>query len=305
MPRVTRRPVVPVARRPSRLKLLLRRQRKNVRPALWGLAGLAVVLAGVMLVRSAQPGGWLARGEDSLGRAANLRVQDVVIEGRANTPEPLLRAALGVRRGDAMLGFSLQGARQRIESLSWVEHAVVERRLPGTIKVSLTERRPFAVWQSQGKFVLIDRAGQIVANEDVAAFSDLPLVVGPGAPQAATALLDALADQPALRARVLAAVRVGERRWNLRLKNGADVMLPEGAEVVAMAKLMELQTSQALLDRPLAAVDMRLPDRMVLRPLPSAPLPSAPLPSAPLPSAPLPSAMQPVASPTQFPRRPT
>ncbi len=267
MPRVTR-PVAPLARRPSRLKLLLRRQRKNVRPALWGLAGFAVVLAVIMLVRSAQPGGMLARVEASLGRAANLRVQDVEIEGRANTPELLLRAALGVRRGDAMLGISLDGARARIESLSWVEHAVVERRLPGTIRVSLTERRPFAIWQSQGKFVLIDRAGQVVANEDVATFGDLPLVVGLGAPQAATALLDALADQPALRARVLAAVRVGERRWNLRLKNGTDVMLPEGAEVAAMAKLMELQATQALLDRPLAVVDMRLPDRMVLRPQP-------------------------------------
>ncbi len=272
MPRVTR---LPVARRPSRLKLLLRRQRRNVRPALWVLAGFAVVAAGVVLVRSAQPGGMLARMGDSLEHAASLRVQDVVIEGRANTPEPLLRAALGVRRGDAMLGFSLEGARARVESLSWVKHAVIERRLPGTIKVSLTERRPFAVWQNQGRFVLIDRAGQVVANEDVAAFGDLPLVVGPGAPQAAAALLDALAGQPALNARVLAAVRVGERRWNLRLKNGADVMLPEGAEVAAMAKLMELQTTQALLDRPLAVVDMRLPDRMVLRPLPSAAQPSA------------------------------
>jgi len=282
MPRVTR---PPLARRPSRLKLLLRRQKKNIRPALWGLGGFAAVLAGIMLVRSAQPGGMLANARESLGRAANLRVEDVVIEGRANTPEPLLRAALGVRRGDAILGFSLEGARARIESLSWVEHAVVERRLPGTIKVSLTERRPFAVWQNQGRFVLIDRAGQVVANEDVAAFGDLPLVVGPGAPQAATAMLDALADQPALKARVLAVVRVGERRWNLRLKNGADVMLPEGAEVAAMAKLMELQATQALLDRPLAVLDMRLPDRMVLRPLPSA--------------------AQPAASPTQTARKPT
>ncbi len=282
MPRVTR---PPLARRPSRLKLLLRRQKKNIRPALWGLAGFVVVLAGIMLVRSAQPGGMLANARESLGRAANLRVEDVVIEGRANTPEPLLRAALGVRRGDGILGFSLEGARARIESLSWVEHAVVERRLPGTIKVSLTERRPFAVWQNQGRFVLIDRAGQVVANEDLAAFGDLPLVVGPGAPQAAAAMLDALADQPALKARVLAAVRVGERRWNLRLKNGADVMLPEGAEVAAMAKLMELQTTQALLDRPLAVLDMRLPDRMVLRPLPSA--------------------AQPAASPTQTTRKPT
>jgi cell division protein FtsQ len=197
-----------------------------------------------------------------------------VVEGRSNTPEPLLNAALGVRRGDSMLGFSIQGARQRIETLSWVEHAAIERRLPGTLVVSLTERRPFAIWQNQGRFVLIDRNGETVANEDVAAFGELPLVVGTGAPKAATALLDALAAQPQVKSHVVAAVRVGERRWNLRMKNGGDVLLPEGAEAAALAKLAELQNADALLDRPLAVVDLRLPDRLVVRPQQALPNPA-------------------------------
>ena len=213
--------------------------------------------------------GMLARTRNALAGAVNLRVQTVVIEGRNNTPEASLQTALGVRPGDPILGFSLQAARSRIEALSWVEHASIERRLPGTLVISVTERRPFAIWQNQGRFVLVGRDGQVVTNEEVASFRDLPLVVGVGAPQNAAALLDALAGQPALKARVLAAVRVGERRWNLRLKNGADVLLPEGAEGPALAKLMELQTTQALLDRPLSIVDMRLPDRLVVRPAPA------------------------------------
>ena len=255
-----------VAHRPSRLKLLLRRSKRFVRPALWGFAGFAFVMVGVLLVHSAQPGGTIARLRVGLVQATNMPIQNIVIEGRDHTPEALLTAALGVHEGDPILGFSLQDARQRIEALSWVQHAAVERRLPGTVLVSLEERKPFAIWQNQGKFVLIGRDGQVVANEDIAAFGELPLVVGVGAPEAAAALLDALAAQPELKSHVLAAVRVGERRWNLRLKNGADVMLPEGAETQALAKLMELQTSQALLDRPLATVDMRLPDRLVVRP---------------------------------------
>ena len=69
-----------------------------------------------------------------------------------------------------------------------------------------------------------------------------------------------------LKERIAAIVRVGDRRWNLSLKNGTDVMLPEGAEQAALTRLMELQTQHQLLDRPLAVVDMRLPDRLVLRP---------------------------------------
>ena len=271
MPRVTRGPRNSVKDRPGRWKLLLRRQRKLLRPAGWvGFAAL-IVLLGVSILHSASPGGTLATLRERFGGAtalAGLRITDVVIEGRANTPEPLLRAALGVSIGDPILGFSVEMARQRMETLSWVEHATVERRLPNTVVVFLQERRPFAIWQNQAKFVLIDRSGQVVANQNVAEFRQLPLVVGPGAPAAAAPLIDALTDRPDLQKRIVAAVRVGERRWNLRLNNGADVMLPEGHEVQAIDRLMQLQQQHALLDRPLAAIDMRLGDRLVLRPRP-------------------------------------
>jgi cell division protein FtsQ len=271
MPRLARTPRNSVTDRPGRLKLLLRRQRRLVRPIARGIAGFAALLLIAWVVRSNGPGGTLTTMRERLGHAtaaAGLRVEDVVIEGRANTPEPLLRAAIGVAKGDPILGFSVADARARIETLSWVEHATVERRLPGTIVVSLKERRPFAIWQSQGKFVLIDRDGQIVADQEVTQFSHLPLVVGPGAPAGSAVLLDDLTAHPALRARVVAAMRIGERRWNLRLQSGTEILLPEGAEAAAIERLDSLEQAHALLDRPLQVVDMRLPDRLVVRPIP-------------------------------------
>jgi cell division protein FtsQ len=83
-------------------------------------------------------------------------------------------------------------------------------------------------------------------------------------------LLDALSARPGLQSHVIAAVRVGERRWNLRLNTGADVLLPEGHEIAALDRLAQLQTDHALLDRPLQVIDMRLPDRLVIRPKPDA-----------------------------------
>ena len=138
MPRVTRGPRNSVKDRPGRLKLLLRRQKRLLRPAGWIAFAALVVLLGVLAGALGAPGGTLATLRERFGGAtafAGLRVTDVVIEGRANTPEPLLRAALGVSKGDPILGFSVEQARQRIETLSWVEHATVERRLPGTVVV--------------------------------------------------------------------------------------------------------------------------------------------------------------------------
>lgn len=255
--------------RPGRWKLIWRNQRRRLRSAalLAGVLGLGFfTLYGIQALGD---GASLRERIGDVAASLGLRVNNVVVEGRAKTPEVMLRAALGIRPGEPILSYSLAEARQRLESIKWVETATVERRLPATIVVRLVERRPFAVWQTEGKFLLVDRDGEVVADSEVAAFAgQLPLVVGPGAPAAAAALVDLLATQPELQKRVVAAVRVGERRWNLRMSNGADVMLPEGAEGPALAKLAELHASQSLLDRPLAVVDLRLPDRLVVRPQP-------------------------------------
>ncbi|HTR16230.1 MAG TPA: cell division protein FtsQ/DivIB [Acetobacteraceae bacterium] len=266
--------------RPTRWRLLLRRQRRLFGPAVLGLVGFVGVMTAMVASHSSdQVGGRLPGFDDGIARALGLKVRDIVVEGRVNTPEPLLREAIGVSAGDPILGFSVEGARQRIESLSWVQHVAVERRLPGTIVVQITERRPFAIWQTQGRFVLIDRDGQVVADEDVAAFAELPLVVGTGAPEQAAALIDTLDTAPEIKNRIAAAVRVGQRRWNLQLRNHLTVLLPEGHVPEALARLTELQTTQSLLDRPLAVVDLRLPDRLVVRA--SLPVPPPPHPIGP------------------------
>ena len=266
MPRVTRNSLND---RPTRLRLLLRRQRRLLRPGAWVAGGAAVVCLGAIMLHSAGPGRPLQMLDYRIGRLtafAGLRVQHIDIEGHHNTPEALLRTAVGIEKGTPILDVSLRAARERLASLSWVKSAVVERQLPDTIVVKLDERRPFAIWQNNGKFMLIDRSGNVIAHQNVMDFRKLPLVVGPGAPEAAAALLETLSSLPALQARVAAAVRVGDRRWDLQMNNRTEVMLPEGHEAAALDRLMHLQQSHDLLDRPLVAIDMRLPDRMVLRP---------------------------------------
>ncbi len=274
MPRV-KQPTAPggLIDRPSRYSIFARRQRRLLRPALWSAAAVAALGGALHLAHLMRSEASFAPLRSELGRKVAMHVSAITVTGRDMTPEAALQQALGVKVGDDMLGFSVEAARQRIDGLTFVEHATVERRLPGTIVVQITERRPFAVWQNQGRFVLIDRSGALVADQgmngkDADAFAELPLVVGVGAPAAAAALIDALASEPEVRAHVVAAVRVGQRRWNLTLRNGCDVLLPEGEEPAALHRLAQMQRSQALMVRPLEAIDMRLPDRLVVRPRP-------------------------------------
>lgn len=268
----------PEPRRPSALKLWLRRRRALLRPAGLVTIGVAALGAVALAIIAADPAGRIARlaeNASGLAREAGLVVQEVRFEGHQHTPPELLRAALGVRPGDALLGFSPEAARGRLLTVPWVENAHVERRLPGTILVRLSERAPFAIWQNRGQFVIVDRQGNSVTAERLDAFGPLPLIVGAGAERRAAQLWDEMGAAPELRRRVQAMVRINDRRWNLRLHNGADVLLPEGQEAAAVRRLEELQASHALLDRPLAAIDLRMPDRLVLRQPPAPPQPAA------------------------------
>lgn len=254
--------------RPSRLRLWLRRRRAWLRPAGLGLAGLGVLGAVGVAVVAADPAGRAAAlwdGAAELAAGAGMTVQEVILEGRQNTPLPLVREALAVRRGDPILGFDPHAAKERLELISWVEAAHVERHLSGTIRIRLEERQPFAFWQQNEQIAVIDRKGQVVTRENIGQFGRLPLVVGKGAEERAGEMVDLMRTAPEVMERTHALVRVAERRWNLKLRNGTEVLLPERQEAAALARLAELQQRQGLLDRPLAAIDLRLPDKLVLR----------------------------------------
>jgi cell division protein FtsQ len=189
----------------------------------------------------------------------------VVVSGRERTQPDSILAALGIRQGGPILGFDPTRAKQRLEDLTWVKTAVVERSLPGTVRIALTERAPLALWQLDGALSVIDRDGERIDRATPKDHADLPLVVGPGAPEHAAELLALLAREPEMNARVKAAVRVRDRRWNIVLRNGVEVQLPAETPSRAWSRLAQIERKHGVLQRDVRMIDLRLPDRMVVR----------------------------------------
>lgn len=193
------------------------------------------------------------------------RVADIRVEGRATTDRETILDALGARPGTPMLAVDPERAKQQLESLPWVRSAEIERRLPDTIYVRLAEREPMALWQHGGRIELIDKTGAVIPVTRLDRFAKLPMVVGEDAASHAAVLLAMLAREPDLAARVTAAIDVGGRRWNLRIDNSIDVLLPADDPAAAWTDLARLQRNNAILQRDVQAIDMRLPDRLVVR----------------------------------------
>ena len=198
--------------------------------------------------------------------AAGFAVAEVYVAGRGETSRAAVLEALRVELGTPMAGFDPQAARDRLLALGWVREATVERRFPDTVIVRLRERTPLALWQRRGRLVVIDREGAVIDGAAPGRFARLPVLVGADAPEHAARLLAVVATEPDLGKRVQAAVRVGGRRWNLRLDNDIDIELPEQGVAEAWRRLARFEREHQLLARDIAAIDLRLPDRVVVRP---------------------------------------
>jgi cell division protein FtsQ len=263
---------------PRRRRRLPRRIR---RAALWLLLTVAVAGGYGVIWASRFPAGQaaLAQAMDrviGVSAAFGFVVTAIEVEGRETTDVATVVEALSAARGTPILAVSPGRAKEQLETLPWVRSATIERRLPGTLFVRLVERRPLAVWQHGGIQQLIDRDGAIIPVDDLSRFARLPTVVGDDAAPNAAALIDVLASDPELAARVTAAVRVGGRRWNLRIDDAIDVLMPEENPGNAWNRLAELERTNQLLKRDVQTVDLRLPDRLVLRVTAAPPPPAAP-----------------------------
>ncbi|NQU60664.1 MAG: FtsQ-type POTRA domain-containing protein [Rhodospirillales bacterium] len=244
--------------------------------------GGMVLLLGVL----AAGGGWQVWKSGWVPRAAErvkweviaassqlgLKVNEILVVGRGQTTQKELLAAVQLARGAPILAFDLNAARKRVEKLPWIKAATIERMLPDTLLLNVQERQPLALWQHKGVFALIDTEGNVILKTGLERYSDLLVVVGADAPAHAAELLKTLATEPQLMTFVRAAIRVGGRRWNLRLKGDIDVRLPEDDTASAWTRLAEYEKTHQVLERDVQVLDLRLPDRLIVRRAPKGPV---------------------------------
>ena len=236
-------------------------------------AGIALACGGIVAaaIWVIQPGtlksvgGEIRAGFVSATAEAGMTVQRIRTEGPRQSSADAIHAAVGVALGTPIFEVDLDAARERVQAVGWVESATVERHLPSTLHVRIVERTPVALWQRNRRLVMVDRTGAEIAGEAVHRFSHLPVVVGDGALDHMPTLLDAMASEPSLSARVRSAIWIGGRRWTLRFDNGLEAKLPESEIGTAWARLVREVGDHSLLDEPIAVVDLRLPDRTILR----------------------------------------
>ena len=202
---------------------------------------------------------------DGAANAAGFRISQVQLAGQHEVSRETVLTLAGITGRSSLLFLDAARTRARLLTNPWIADATVLKLYPGRLHIGISERKPFALWQKDGAVSLIAADGTVLEPYVPPAFAALPLVVGKGAERAGHDFLKLVKRYPDIARRVDASVLVADRRWNLHLKDGVEVLLPETAPEHALQALAELDRDKKLLARDIVSVDLRLPDRVTVR----------------------------------------
>ena len=279
----------PRVRQPARAKgqtaaKLRTAQRIGLRP---GLAlVVSVLVVGVGLAAALFTGNRMQTGATALVHgldirlaAVGFRLSAVHVEGASAEAKADILRAVALHPGEPILALDLGALRGRVEQVGWVKTARVVRLLPDTLVISIAQRPAQAVWQHAGRSFIVDDQGRPIPEADPARFPDLPLVVGEGANDSASDILPLIRARPRLMGLMEALVRVDDRRWDIRLKDGGLIQLPATGEDSALIQLDQLDQKERILDLGFARIDLRDPEMVAVRPRDGAAPAAAPAPA--------------------------
>ena len=188
------------------------------------------------------------------------------IQGSSDSLNAEIREILGLNFPISSFDLELADLRNRVLSLPPVETAEVRLEGGSILHVKVKEKVPALLLKDDTGFHVLNKNGDYIRPLLSTEYgSKLPVITGEGAQKAAaeafilfSALYDKLDEVRGL-------VLVGGRRWNIVLKSGQVIMLPEKKSEQAVQKILILDKAEKILSRDIAVFDFRLPYRITLR----------------------------------------
>lgn len=217
----------------------------------------------------------IEKAVDDVSFAFGIELKHIKMEGhRVITKQQILQATgLDNNKRYSLLGLSGDDIKENMEAIEFIKRVEVQKQFPDTILIRISERAPVAFWQHDGEVRLVDSEGVVLNTPKMKLFAGLPVMVGEDAVFHAKGLFDFLVSEPVLFKQVSAMSLVQDRRWDILLKNGIIVKLPEKAPEKAWATLAQLNQQHQLLDKPIKTIDLRVPDKLYILPITQKPEP--------------------------------
>ena len=208
---------------------------------------------------------WTAEHFYHISAEAGFKLEKIEVTGRLYTDPESLRRLTHVEQGESIFALRLDEIYSRVVTLPWIKTVSLKRAWPDTLTMTLTEHTPLALWQHKGKISVLDENGHTIETENLESFTELPILTGSDAPKHAPELIALLKSQPTIAENLDSAVRIGGRRWDLNMKNGLKIKLPEEDTPYALARIAEAEKDFLIFSKEILSLDVRFSDRMIIK----------------------------------------
>ena len=188
------------------------------------------------------------------------------IEGASDSLNAEIREVLGLHFPVSSFDLDLSDLRKQVLALPPVEIAEAHIKGGGILHIKVNEKTPTLLLKEKIGFTVLSKQGEFIRSVSSREyFSNLPVITGKGAENAAAQANAIFKAMYGKLDRVRGLVFVGQRRWNLIMTSGQVIMLPEENPEQAIQKILILDKAEQILSRNIAVFDFRLPSRITLR----------------------------------------
>ena len=195
-----------------------------------------------------------------------LSISKILVKGAR---EPLKKEIIILVQNAATKGFSAlkaQALREKIQDINKVEKAFVKLSTDGLVFVEVIQRKEAVVYFNNHLYEVLDSNGIILSiKQDYQGLSSFPLLVGKDGQKNINELLSLVNEIGSYQSEVLYYEWVGERRWNVHMKNGLVFKLPENnlSEGLVVMRMFLNETDKLL--KPIVSVDLRNIDKPIIK----------------------------------------
>lgn len=194
-----------------------------------------------------------------------LTLENVYLEGQNYTDLDQIMNKLDLKVGQNILSFSVSNIQKQLLEINWIKYAIVERNLPNTLFIGIIEKNPIALWQHNNQFNLIDEDGEVITNANIERFSNYIIIIGQDAPKYIQSLLCIISKDQKLFKNISHAIRIGDRRWDIKFHNNIVVKLPEENFESAWNYIVDLHNKQNLFGKNISTIDLRIASKMYIK----------------------------------------
>lgn len=205
-----------------------------------------------------------------------LRVREIVVVGAPHVDSQDVAEVAGLGPSDNLLLVSPPGIEENVKELPWVKRVRVDRKLPGTVRVKIVERKPALVLSWRSERWTLDHFGNVLVEG--AATSKLPVLAAasvtgpePGVRlqereiQAALEAWRSLSKK--VRKRVVALLAPTPERITLSLADGTQIRFGAAEALAAKNEVLEVLLAQIdTAEESVAYIDVRVPSSPALAP---------------------------------------